>query len=181
MMNLKIWFNAWLAMAVILAIMAYAQAVGASAMVPVESVEDLLTTTEHTETNLIHSLDYREVRCMSTAIWYESGHEPRLGKIAVARVIQNRIRAGFADTACAVVEQRHNGVCQFSWACGGYHQISSAECAECWQIAVEVLAQERHQNFLKNALYFHATYVDPDWQGVVPVKVIGRHKFYRKY
>lgn len=180
-MNLKIWFNAWLALALVLAIMAYAQAVSANPVVPAESVEDLLTTKDHAPINLIHSQDYREVRCMSTAVWYESGHEPRLGKIAVARVIQNRVRGGFADSACAVVQQRTNSVCQFSWACGSYHLISAAECAECWQVAVEVLAQDRHQNFLKNALYFHATYMDPAWAGVVPVKVIGNHKFYRKF
>ncbi len=181
-MNLKIWFNAWLALALVLAIMAYTQAVSANPVVPEQSVEDLLTTAENNiKTNTIHSLDYREVRCMSTAIWYESGHEPRLGKIAVARVIQNRVQQGFAGSACAVVQQRHNGVCQFSWACGSYHLISAAECTECWQIAVEVLAQERHQNFLKNALYFHATYIDPAWRGLVPVKVIGHHKFYRKF
>lgn len=180
-MNLKIWFNAWLALALVLAIMAYTQAVSANPVTPAESVEDLLITKAHVETEQIHSLDYREVRCMSTAIWYESGHEPRLGKIAVARVIQNRMRDGFADTACGVVQQRHQNLCQFSWACGSYHLISAAECAECWQIAVEVLAQDRHQNFLKNALYFHATYIDPAWTDVVPVKVIGNHKFYRKF
>ena len=180
-MNLKIWFNTWLVLALVLAIMAYAQTVSATPVIPAESVEDLLITKKHVETLLIHSLDYREVRCMSTAVWYESGHEPRLGKIAVARVIQNRMRAGFADTACGVVQQRNQCVCQFSWSCGSYHLISAAECGECWQIAVEVLAQERHQNFLKNALYFHATHMDPAWTGVAPVRVIGNHKFYRKF
>ena len=126
------------------------------------------------------SMNYRELRCVATAVYYESAHEPRMGQIAVARVIQNRVRQRFAATACDVVYQRHSGVCQFSWACKSHRVITAKECAECWKIAVQVFAQNQYQSFMPSALFFHATYIDPQWTGAKAIKIIGHHKFYRK-
>lgn len=167
------WFNARLVLILVLVILV-------NPVITAENIENLPIIKPHAKTEQTHIMDYPEIRCMSTAIWYESGHESRLGKIAVARVIQNRMRAGFSDTICGVVRQRDQYRCQFSWVCGNYRLISEAECAVCWQIAYEILVQERHQNILKNALYFHATYTNPAWRNLVPIRVIGGHKFYRK-
>lgn len=127
------------------------------------------------------STDFRQLRCVATAVYYESAHEPRMGQIAVARVIQNRVRQHFAGSPCDVIYQRNVNGCQFSWACGNHKRITSKDCAECWKIAVEVFAQNQHQNFMPSALFFHATYIDPNWKNAQAVKTIGHHKFYRKH
>jgi spore germination cell wall hydrolase CwlJ-like protein len=180
-MIFKFWLNSWLLMFMALVIVAYTHTVSANSLIPKETVEDLLEKYDVADFKTINSVDYRQLRCMSTAIWYESGHEPRMGKIAVARVIQNRTKKGFGDTPCDVINQKSQGVCQFSWACSNYHHISTAECRECWQIATQVLAQNQYSQYMKHALFFHATYVTPGWSGVVPIAVVGNHKFYRKF
>jgi len=126
------------------------------------------------------SIDFRQMRCVATAVYYESAHEPHMGQIAVARVIQNRVRQHFAATPCDVIYQRNSGGCQFSWACNSHKPITAKECAECWQTAVEVFAQNQYQSFMPNALFFHATYIDPQWTNARAIKTIGHHKFYQK-
>lgn len=131
-------------------------------------------------TDQLNSVDYRQMKCVATAIYYESAHEPEMGKVAVARVIQNRVRQRFAATPCEVVYQKHNGACQFSWACNSHRTITSTACADCWRIATDVFAKNQHQSFMPSALFFHANYVAPNWNTLKPLKTIGHHKFYKK-
>jgi hypothetical protein len=67
-------------------------------------------------------LTKKQVDCLADNIYFESGSEPREGKIAVAMVTLNRVEKGFSDTICGVVKQKTNNssgqiVCQFSWWC----------------------------------------------------------------
>ena len=128
----------------------------------------------------LNSLDFRQLKCVATAVYYESAHEPHLGQVAVARVIQNRVRQKFAESPCEVIYQRHQHVCQFSWACQQHRMITARECERCWQIACQVFAQQQYQNFMPTALFFHATYINPKWTNTRPIKTIGHHVFHQK-
>jgi spore germination cell wall hydrolase CwlJ-like protein len=177
-LKLKFILNGWVLMAASLCVFLKLSGVTASAnqthWSPARFVEI------NTANQPLVSMNYRELRCVATAVYYESAHEPRMGQIAVARVIQNRVRQRFAATACDVVYQRRSGVCQFSWACNSHRVITAKECSECWKIAVQVFAQNQYQSFMPSALFFHATYIDPQWASVRAIKTIGHHKFYRK-
>lgn len=123
---------------------------------------------------------HQEIACVATAVYYESRGEIKTGKVAVARVIQNRIDANFAPTACGVVYQKAEGRCQFTWACSTPKHLDRSKCPECWDAAWEVFAEHQHQNLVKEALYFHETTVVPKWNRLSLVSRIGHHNFYKK-
>jgi spore germination cell wall hydrolase CwlJ-like protein len=180
-MSLKSYFNIWLLLALLLGMLVWHQTVTAKDYLDTAEIAELLAGENASNINqTLHSVDYRQLQCVATAVYYESANEPRLGQIAVARVIQNRVRSGFADSPCDVVYQRTAGLCQFSWACEKNHAIRLAECADCWSVAVQVLAQDRYQNYMRSALYFHATSISPGWTNLTPIRTIGNHKFYRR-
>ena len=180
-MNLKFILNGWVLLAVSLLIFLKFSGITASANQThwSQSAGNFAHLSTSDNQPLV-SMNYAELRCVATAVYYESAHEPQMGQIAVARVIQNRVRQKFAPTACAVVYQRTASVCQFSWACRDHRKITAKECANCWKIAVQVFAQNQYQSFMPSALFFHATYIDPQWTGTRAIKTIGHHKFYRK-
>lgn len=175
-MNFKYIVNGWIfaALTLILALTTVSDAQG---LIPYWVLK--ATPTDNLASQ-VHMVDYRQIQCVSTAIYYESHGEPLMGQIAVARVIQNRVRQHFAATACEVVTQRANGVCQFSWACGSYHQVTAKECRQCWQIAVQVFAQHQYQAFMPTAAYFHSVTVNPDWHGLRRSLTIGQQQFYSR-
>lgn len=125
-------------------------------------------------------IDYREVKCMATAIYYESKNEPFMGKVAVAKVVENRLSQKFAGSVCDVVNQRDAKMCQFSWVCNNPKPISLQDCQECWQIASQVLIEKQYRAFMPSALFFHAEYVNPGWGLDRFIRAIGKHRFYRK-
>ena len=51
------------------------------------------------------SVDIRQLQCLADNIYYEAKGESDLGKIAVARVVMNRVDAGFEKDPCAVIYQ----------------------------------------------------------------------------
>lgn len=137
------------------------------------------------------SVDIRQLQCLADNIYYEANGEPELGKIAVARVVMNRVEAGFAQDPCAVIYQGapggklqasdRKGGCQFSWLCGGeeLRRPDPTRWKQCYDIAVRVLIFGEHREVVKDALYFHADYVrHPTPQRIKYVEQIGRHKFY---
>jgi spore germination cell wall hydrolase CwlJ-like protein len=124
----------------------------------------------------------REVECLAQNIYFEAGSEPTAGKIAVATVTLNRVKEGFARSVCAVVKQKRNGICQFSWVCQDNKSIrSKSEYKEAQKIAQNILISKRNYGTMDNALYFHADYVNPNWKQTKEfVKKIGRHLFYKE-
>lgn len=177
-MNFKYIVNGWILTALTL-ILALTTVSDAQGLIPYWVLK--ATQTDNLASlGQVHMVDYRQIQCVSTAIYYESHGEPLMGQIAVARVIQNRVRQHFAATACEVVTQRANGVCQFSWACGSYHQVNAKECRQCWQIAVQVFAQHQYQAFMPNAAYFHSVTVNPEWHGLRRSLTIGQQQFYSR-
>ena len=124
----------------------------------------------------------REVECLAQNIYFEAGAESTEGKIAVATVTLNRVKEGFARSICAVVKQKRNGICQFSWVCSDNKAIRSSEnYRESQRIAQNILISKKNYGTMDGALYFHADYVNPNWKQTKEfVKKIGRHLFYKE-
>jgi spore germination cell wall hydrolase CwlJ-like protein len=131
-------------------------------------------------TEKIQSLD-----CLTRNIYWEAASEPFEGKVAVAQVTLNRVEDGrFANTVCGVVYQKNvfyqKVVCQFSWFCEGNHKIRAVH-KPMWQeselVAKKVLLENFRLPGMKNALYYHADYVNPNWRKP-KIDQIGRHIFY---
>ena len=127
----------------------------------------------------------RQLRCLTQNIYWEAASEPFEGKVAVAQVTMNRANSSqFPGDICAVVYQKNvvyqKVVCQFSWYCDGTHRVKPIyqplyhESAE---VAKKVLLEGFRLPSLKNAMYYHADYVQPGW-GKKPIAKIGRHIFY---
>jgi spore germination cell wall hydrolase CwlJ-like protein len=127
----------------------------------------------------------RQLDCLTRNIYWESANEPFEGKVAVAQVTINRVDSGkFARDICGVVYQKNvvydRVICQFSWNCDGSSvrkPIYPAHWKESEEVAKKVLLEGFRLPSMKNALYFHADYVNPQW-GKPKVGKFGRHIFY---
>jgi spore germination cell wall hydrolase CwlJ-like protein len=127
----------------------------------------------------------KQLDCLTRNIYWESATEPFEGKVAVAQVTINRVESGrFAPDICGVVYQKNivydKVICQFSWFCDGSSKIRPiypAHWKESEEVAKKVLLEGFRLPSLKNALYFHADYVRPQW-GKPQVAKFGRHIFY---
>ena len=128
----------------------------------------------------------RQLDCLAKNIYFESAGEPFEGKVAVAQVTMNRAKSGkFPSDVCAVVYQKNvvyeKVICQFSWYCqnGGNPVIRSKEMYnESYAVAKKVLLENFRLDVMKDALYYHADYVNPRW-GKQEIGKIGRHIFYK--
>ncbi len=131
----------------------------------------------------IQAIDMRhmqqELQCLTRNIYFESGSEPYKGKVAVAQVTINRMNNGnYPSTVCGVVHQRTNVTCQFSWVCmQGLTVRNQRLYDESHRVAYKVMIDGVRIPELKNALFFHADYVKPQWKKKPKAK-IGRHIFY---
>lgn len=127
----------------------------------------------------------RQLTCLARNIYYEAGSEPFEGKVAVAQVTLNRMESGkFPDDICKVIYQKNvfyeKVVCQFSWYCDReamVRPIHKGNYDESMEAAKKVLLEGFRLPSIKNALYYHADYVNPGWRKERVAK-IGRHIFY---
>jgi spore germination cell wall hydrolase CwlJ-like protein len=127
----------------------------------------------------------RQLECLTRNIYWESASEPFEGKVAVAQVTINRVESGrFAPDICGVVYQKNiiqeRVVCQFSWMCDGSSKVKPiypAQWKESEEVAKKVLLEGFRLPSMKNAMYFHADYIKPQW-GKPQVGKFGRHIFY---
>lgn len=127
----------------------------------------------------------KQLDCLTRNIYYEAGYEPFEGKVAVAQVTMNRLASGrFADSVCGVVYQKNvfyqKVVCQFSWSCETNHKIKPINPTmyrESQEVARKVMLENFKLPGLKNAMYYHADYVNPGWNKP-KISKIGRHIFY---
>jgi spore germination cell wall hydrolase CwlJ-like protein len=127
----------------------------------------------------------KQLDCLTPKHLLESATEPFEGKVAVAQVTINRVESGrFAPDICGVVYQKNvvydRVICQFSWFCDGSSKIRPiypAHWKESEEVAKKVLLEGFRLPSVKNALYFHADYVNPRW-GKPQVAKFGRHIFY---
>ncbi len=128
----------------------------------------------------------KQLDCLAINIYREAGYEPFEGKVAVAQVVMNRVKAGeFGNDVCGVVYQKNvimdKIVCQFSWYCDSTHKnrpVNKEVYNESYEVAKKVLLEDFRLSVLKDALYYHATYVNPRWQ-LEKIGQIGNHVFYK--
>ncbi|MEO0399384.1 MAG: cell wall hydrolase [Pseudomonadota bacterium] len=125
-----------------------------------------------------------ESKCLAQAIYYEARSESRIGQLAVADVVLNRVASrAYPSTICGVVFQgshRRTG-CQFSFTCDG--SMDARLNTRLWRqselLAAAVLSGMRLP-VSREATHYHANYVSPKWAAkMTPTAVIGKHKFYR--
>lgn len=128
----------------------------------------------------------KELDCLARNIYFESASEPFEGKVAVAQVTMNRVASGnFASSVCGVVYQKNviydKVICQFSWYCESPATLKVKAPQlynESYEVAKKVLLEGFRLPGLKDAMYYHADYVNPGWRKEKVAK-IGRHIFYR--
>jgi len=120
-----------------------------------------------------------DLKCLAQAVYFEARGEPIEGQLAVAEVVINRARSGLYPTNyCDVVTQP----AQFSFV---HHGVipTADETSAAWQRAkaiAEIAQQNLWQTKAADALYFHATYVNPAWaHQKVQLAQIDTHIFYR--
>jgi len=125
-----------------------------------------------------------ERNCLAQTIYYEARSEPRVGQLAVADVVLNRVKSAvYPDSICEVVFQgseRRTG-CQFSFTCDGSMQarLNKRKWKASEDLAGAILAGV-HVPVSRNATHYHANYVDPYWaSSLTPTATIGTHKFYK--
>jgi hypothetical protein len=127
-----------------------------------------------------------EVACLANAVYFEARGENRLGRLAVAQVVLNRVKArGFPKTVCGVVYQNADARnrCQFSFACdGAADRITDRRSwREAVKIARDALADGGRPALadIGNSTHYHATYAAPNWaERMDMVDIIGGHVFY---
>jgi spore germination cell wall hydrolase CwlJ-like protein len=127
----------------------------------------------------------KQLDCLTRNIYWEAASEPFEGKVAVAQVTMNRVEDGrFGDSVCGVIYQKNvfyeKVVCQFSWVCETTHKVRPIH-QPLWKeselVAKKVLLENFRLPGLKEAIYYHADYVNPGWKKP-KIDQIGRHIFY---
>ena len=133
--------------------------------------------------------------CMAANIYHEAKNQPRVGQIAVAQVVMNRVKdSRYPNTICDVVKQGLTykngkvvlGKCQFSWYCDRVSDWPSDEklYKRSKMLADVILNSSYKPVDIGNATLYHAcsgtNAVTPgwDWTKVVFVAKIGDHCFY---
>lgn len=128
----------------------------------------------------------KQLDCLAMNIYREAGHESFEGKVAVAQVTMNRVEhPSFPKDVCGVIYQKNvvmeKVVCQFSWYCESGSKlapIQNAAYRESYEVAKKVLLEGFKLDVLKEALYYHANYVNPKWP-LEKIGSIGNHIFYK--
>lgn len=134
-----------------------------------------------------NDVELKQIHCMAENIFYEARKEPKAGQAAVARVVVNRVKHGFASTPCKVIYQMTttesgSKICQFSWVCEGKGKpnIRDPHYLNALQISYQVLAFDAYKDVVsRSTLFFHNLSVSPEWKHH-KAKQIGNHIFYSK-
>jgi hypothetical protein len=157
-----------------------------AALPPADTVRALNQPPRARFADLIDPADeFRQMRCLAEAIYFEARSEPEEGQAAVAQVVLNRVRhENYPDTVCGVVYQnRHRFLaCQFTFACEGRSlRINEPDA---WRVAVEiasdVVSGKIYLDDVGAATHYHADYVRPRWaRHLKRMDTIGRHTFYK--
>jgi spore germination cell wall hydrolase CwlJ-like protein len=125
--------------------------------------------------------DAKQVECMAKAIYFEAGNEPVTGRIAVAKVVLNRMNSGYyPHNVCGVVYQRNyqQAGCQFTWACRKDNRIASQMLYEEAMVIAESVMLGFHADVSNGATSFNnRPFRD---KRLVKVAQIGGHYFYRR-
>ena len=119
------------------------------------------------------SLD-AEMRCLATAVYFESRGEPLEGQLAVAQSIINRVESGrYASSICGVINQHG----QFS-----FNRARTPATGNDWRTAqgvARIAADDMWHEIAPRAVSFHAARLSPAWHDKTRIAQIGNHVFYR--
>lgn len=145
-----------------------------------DKYEELIKNPVPTKTE--HKVIYTktDLFCLAKNIYHESRAESYLGRLAVAQVTINRLHTGrWGKSICAVVMSPY----QFSWTLENWQRWTTPKgkhWEESIKLANEVLQGGVRLVYLRDALYFHADYVNPRWnREKEKVIQIGAHIFYK--
>ncbi len=120
-----------------------------------------------------------DLRCLTTALYFEARGESVAGQAAVAEVILNRADSPlYPGSVCGVVGQG----CQFSYACDGRSDVMTDPAARsvATRIAAAMLGGAPRL-LTQGATHFHTPAVRPSWSKRFPrTATIGYHIFYRQ-
>lgn len=129
----------------------------------------------------------RELTCLAEGIYFEARGESIRGKLAVGRVILNRVESkAYPNSVCKVVYQNKHkrNRCQFSFACDGKPDKIN-ERAEWGAILMHAAwlfangVEDRAPAQVRHATHYHADYVRPYWSKKLWLTGrIGHHLFY---
>lgn len=128
----------------------------------------------------------RKLQCMTQNVYWEAASEPAEGKLAVAQIVMNRVESGrYPSDPCQVVHQKNviyeKVLCQFAWYCEQTYKSKPVH-QKLWDESAEAAKMVLVEGFripeLKGALYYHADYVNPQWNKKRVAK-IGHHIFYK--
>lgn len=119
----------------------------------------------------------KDLRCLATAVYFESKGEPLEGQLAVAQVIMNRVSSGrFANDICGVVYQP--GQFSFTWDRHPDTPRDSVAWRTAQAVAV-IAATDNWREVAPEATHFHAARVSPGWHNLRKISRVGNHIFYR--
>ena len=147
---------------------------------------DTLKTARTNVSTVTADMRQKQLDCLARNIYHEAGYEPFEGKVAVAQVTLNRAESGqFPSDICQVVYQKNvvyeKVLCQFSWYCEQASlkkPMNGPVYIESMEVAKKVLLEGFRLPSVKDALYFHGTYINPGWKRERVAK-IGQHIFYK--
>jgi len=117
--------------------------------------------------------DQAQLECVAQTIYFEARGEPLNGQVAVANVIMNRVKQGYAKTPCEVIAMKH----QFSWIHHHPKIVYQDLYEKNKQVARSVYYGHVGDN-INGAIFYHANYVNPHWK-YKRVVTIGHHIFYK--
>ena len=147
---------------------------------------DTLKSARESVSPVTADMRQKQLDCLARNIYHEAGYEPFEGKVAVAQVTINRAESGqFPSDICKVVYQKNvvyeKVLCQFSWYCDSASlkkPMNGAVYYESMEVAKKVLLEGFRIDAVKNALYYHADYINPKWNREKVAK-LGHHIFYK--
>ncbi|WP_342238319.1 cell wall hydrolase [Inquilinus sp. OTU3971] len=120
----------------------------------------------------------RQARCLAYAVYFEAQGETRLGQLAVAQVVLNRLRSpAYPKTICRVIAD--NG--QFPWTTGDLTIRDAARFRIAWSVALHMMAGI-FTDPTRGATHFYAParIGAPAWATPEAyLLTIGGHRFFR--
>lgn len=154
--------------------------------------------------------EQQAIDCLSQVLFLEARNQSYKGRVAIARVIKNRVRdKHFPNNVCDVIKEGPTELseedkstlvlikerCQFSALCndepndpvsflfnkkGELIYAEHKAWDECYQIAKDIVLHNRFKGLVRGAINYHAHYVKPNWHNLTPVITIGDHIFYAR-
>jgi len=124
-----------------------------------------------------------ELFCLSLILYHEARGEPRVGQLAVAEVVLNRVvDSRYPNSVCEVMEQKHDGVCHFSFWCDGLSDNPEDEVlwAEVKTTSTQLFYNFPELNLTEGATHYHHIDILPIWaKNLTKIAQIENHIFYR--